>query len=466
MALHGPLNRRGALRAALASGAAGLLLPLAPPAQAHEAPGPGERGLAAAVEHLTPGPARRQAVRADGFTVVGHTDLGGGGLNADVWAHRGHAYVGVWSGPCPATGVKVADIGRPSAPRVVSRLQNPPGTSAEDVVVRSVATREFRGDLAAVGIQACGGASSATFRGLEFWDVTAPARPRLLSRWRSPADGCHEIDLTVSRSRVLAACAVPFAEQVDGSDEVAVVDATDPARPVQASGFALGRDTGIDPASGAQNTGCFPASFAHSVRFADRGRTLYASYWDAGALRLDVEQKGRRLALVGRVDIAPPDEDGDVHSVAPARGGRLLVVNPEDFSPVDAGCGAHGAWGEAHVVAQRRDGVQHLSTFSTPNSRSQRTDGFYSVHNTEIARHDQAFSSWYSDGVVWWSLVDPRAPRLRGQFVPPATADPTGTFPPVPLVWGVHLDRRSDLVLASDINSGLWLLRPNGLGHL
>jgi hypothetical protein len=49
---------------------------------------------------------------------------------------------------------------------------------------------------------------------------------------------------------------------------------------------------------------------------------------------------------------------------------------------------------------------------------------------------------------------------MLGQFVPPAAADPTGTFPTVPIVWGVYLDRARGLVLASDINSGLWILRP------
>jgi hypothetical protein len=49
--------------------------------------------------------------------------------------------------------------------------------------------------------------------------------------------------------------------------------------------------------------------------------------------------------------------------------------------------------------------------------------------------------------------------------VPPGTEDPTGTFPPIPIVWGVYLDGHRNLVLASDMNSGLWILRPVGLGN-
>jgi hypothetical protein len=62
--------------------------------------------------------------------VVGHTDLGGRGFNADVWFHKDHDYVGDWgftdwsSGSktrfCPSgdkVGVAVVDASDPSNPR-------------------------------------------------------------------------------------------------------------------------------------------------------------------------------------------------------------------------------------------------------------------------------------------------------------------------------------------------------------
>jgi hypothetical protein len=62
--------------------------------------------------------------------VVGHTDLGGCGFNADIWFHKDHAYVGDWgftdwsSGSktrfCPSgdkVGVAVVDASDPSNPR-------------------------------------------------------------------------------------------------------------------------------------------------------------------------------------------------------------------------------------------------------------------------------------------------------------------------------------------------------------
>ncbi len=439
------------------------------PGSAHQKPDDEQAGLAATAPDITPGPAWTASMRTRNFTVVGHSDLGGGGMNADVWKHRGYAYVGVFSGPCPATGVKVADVRNPHSPKLVSRLHTPRSTSGEDVVVRHVETARFTGELAVVGIQACGDPTEV-FRGLKFFDVTDPSSPRKISRYRVAAGtvGCHEVDLAVrSNGRVLAACANVFAEQITGSDEVVLVDVTNPYRPHKVAGFAIGKDHGVDPADNRSNVGCFPATFAHSVRFTNGGHWIYASYWDYGTLRFRVRPDGRLLGPNARTDIAPPDEDGDNHSMTLARDGDTMVVNPEDFSP--AGCGQPlQGWGEAHVYTNRDGNNRLVSIFSTRNSRSMRTDGFYTVHNTESAGPEgtQMFSSWYSDGIVWWSLEHRRNPMKLGQFVPSPTEDPTGFFPPVPIVWGVYPDRSSDLIYASDINSGLWILRPTGLRQL
>ncbi|MFC5175145.1 LVIVD repeat-containing protein [Nocardioides taihuensis] len=394
----------------------------------------------------------------------GHLDTGA--LNADVWAHDKYAYVGVWSATCPATGVKVVDYHNLSHPRLVSRLQNDEGTSAEDVVVRRVSTPEFTGDLAVTGIQVCGDVEDPVFRGLQFFDVTDPRHPAELGRWTAPefSVGCHEVDL-VQRpdGMVLAGCSNLFAEQINGTGEVVLVDATDPNEPGTAGDWAIGADLGVDPGATDQNLGCFPASFDHSVRFVDQGLSVYGSYWDFGAVLLDITEPSAP-SFVSTADIAPPDEDGDVHSVV--RAGDTLLVNPEDFSPVDCPDEDFGAWGEVHLFDVSDPAAPALEgTFSTPNSRTLRQDGFYSVHNTEVAKGSQAFSSWYSDGIVWWDYRHPSDPVMRGQFVPPAAEDETGTFPTVAIVWGVFLDRQRNLVLASDMNSGLWILRPRALGN-
>jgi hypothetical protein len=103
-----------------------------------------------------------------------------------------------------------------------------------------------------------------------------------------------------------------------------------------------------------------------------------------------------------------------------------------------------------------------LSEFRTEhgNDYPRNAIGGYTIHNPlVIGRH--ALASWYSDGIRLLDLSDPRLPREVAAFVPPAVPDPEGRQPTAPLVWGVA--RTADLLLASDINGGLYVLQVDGL---
>ncbi len=421
-----------------------------------------EARLDRAVDAAAAVPGSQQRAVVDGFKVVGHASLGGGSVDfADVWAHGHYAYVGSRCGEpiVGGRGVSVVDISDPRTPHVVSRLRNPVFSRAEDVVVRHVDTPGFEGELAVVGVQVCfdSGHEEETPAGLWLYDVTDAEHPALLSRWEVPIGdvGCHEVDLVAREDgMVLAGCAHNFVDQAFvGTPAVEFVDVTDPNRPTVASTWTM---EGVDPFGG---IGCAPVVFAHSVRFQDGGASAYVSYWDAGVVRLDVEDPSTPMPTA-TTQIAPPDEDGDVHSTTLARDGRWLVVNPEDTSPLDCRRASEfGGSGEAYVYREWADEhTQFLGTFSTPHSRSTSGAGIYTVHNTEAGKHGQFFSSWYSDGIVWWTMDRDGVSIMRGQFVPRAS-DLIG----IPLVWGVYIQHSTDLVLASDFGSGLWLLRPEGM---
>ena len=454
-------------RVALAFASLALVLISAAPSRSAPASVAPEVRLDRAVDAAAaaaPARAGRQAI-VDGFQIVGHASLGGGPVDfADVWAHGRYAYVGSRCGEpiVGGRGVSVVDISDPHSPHVVSRLRNPDFSRAEDVVVRHVTTPEFQGDLAVVGVQVCfdSGHEETTQTGLWLYDVTDAAHPERLSKWVLPLGnvGCHEIDLAQREDgTVLAACAHNFVDQAFvGTPAVEFVDATDPRNPVTASTWTM---EGVDPFGG---VGCVPIIFAHSVRFEDGGQSAYVSYWDAGVVHLGLEDPSAPVPGA-MTQIAPPDEDGDAHSTTLARGGRWLIVNPEDTSPLDCRRASDfGGFGEAYVYREWADEhTQFLGTFSTPHSRSTSEDGVYTVHNTEAAKHGQFFSSWYSDGVVWWTMNKQGVSRMRGQFVPRAS-DLIG----IPLVWGVYVQHSRDLVLASDLGSGLWILRPTGVHDL
>lgn len=406
-------------------------------------------------------PNARVGAVLDRFELVGHSTLDGSEDYGDLYAHGDFAYVGsrCGAGAAGGHGVQVVDISRPRRPRLVGTLPNAAFTRAEDVVVLPVRTPAFRGTVAVVGIQTCFGSGheAEVVPGLRFFDVTRPERPALLADWNLPQGtaGCHEID-AVQRADgvVLAACARNLIDhrRTNGAVAIHLVDISDPANPRTSADWSLN----LPPDEG---VGCFPVQFAHSPRFADAGRSLYVSYWDAGTVRLDVGDP-TAPTVVSTTRIVPPDEDGDNHSTTLAGDGRWLLIHTEDFSPGDCpGTAGTGGWGEVYLYDNSDPAAPaFLGTFSTPSSRSTRADGSFTDHNTEVALGDQMFSSWYSDGVVWWTTNDQGLTRQLGQFVPPVGVDGTP-----PLVWGVFVDSAHDLILASDINSGLWIVKPKGL---
>ena len=82
-----------------------------------------------------------------------------------------------------------------------------------------------------------------------------------------------------------------------------------------------------------------------------------------------------------------------------------------------------------------------------------------SVHDPKVAGK-LAFFSWYAQGVVVFDISNPRRPRFVTRFLPARGRDGHGLLCPgsrCRAVWGVF--PMAKYVLASDINSGLWVLR-------
>lgn len=401
-----------------------------------------------------PAAGAHRAPRSRGLELVGSVDLGP--FNADVWAHGHYAYVGTWgrfqSGRpelCPATGVKVVDISDPSAPRWVTRVADLPGTSQEDMVVASITTPAYRGDVLAVGIQACRPGAEG---GLALVDVTDPERPRDLGffstgPWipgRTPR-GVHEMYMFQAGDRAYALLAVPFSEALTEKGDFRIVDVTDPTRPFEVADWNGRRDGGFVPGPG-------QSFFVHSV-WARQDDLALLSYWDLGAVLLDISRP-ERPRFVGRT-VYPAGEEGDTHSAIPARGRQLVITTDEDFNPRDGDWGFARIWSVADEANPRL-----LANFATANALNppQRA-GFYAVHNPFVRGHT-LFLSWYSDGVRIVDISQPSAPREIASYVPAGVPDRLNFWLPgqaFPFVWGVY--PTGTLVLASDINYGLYVLR-------
>jgi hypothetical protein len=430
-----------------------------------------------------------KAGSASNMEAVAHVDLAARGYNADVWEHEGYAYVGQWgfgdwapgnSRFCPddpaTRGAAVIDARNPSEAKWVSRLVNPIGTSIEDVVVFTARYGALAGrDIAVGGLQLCGGSRYDAFadRGLMLWDVTRPESPVQIGYLKTACctRGVHELEVqhradlrrtfvyaSVPTSRYPDPATLSGVRDVNGDGDFRLFDITDPRSPAQVSEWAI-QDAG-GPFEG---YGCDPdANYGHSAEPSADGKLVFIAHWDSGYVALDVTNPARPV-FKGRT-VYEANEDGDAHSSQYDEGRKLLFSADEDFCKT-SGAGTEKGFGYLRVWDYSKLGApKQIGEYKTPNS-SDSTDknaGDFTIHNNFLVG-TTLYTSWYSDGVRVIDVSNPRAPREVAFYVPAATTNPIkpsqrGVLTNTTQVWGVVVGENG-LVYASDMNSGLWILR-------
>jgi hypothetical protein len=445
--------------------------------------------VCAAPAHADPG--GHNAGQSLNMAIVGHNDLGGRGFNADVWVYKGYAYVGQWGFAdwaggskdrfCPEgsnTSVLVIDARDPAKPQVVARLQNPLNTSVEDVVVYTAQYGPSAGhDIAAAGIQYCGGSryDANADRGLMVWDVTDPAAPVQIGYLNTGCctRGVHEFEVEnrADLGRTFAYATVPASRYPDsntasgyrdqnGDGDFRLIDITDPTNPVQVSDWGI-QDIG-GPFYAGQGCDADP-NYGHGAEPSEDGKLVFLAYWDSGFIALDVTDPASPV-FMGRT-VYPANADGDAHSASYDDERQLLFSADEDFCKtsgpgIEKGLGYLRIWDYSNLAAP----VQ-IGEYRTPNSlgSDSQAAGDYSIHNALVVGTD-VYMSWYSDGIRVIDASDPTSPVEAAYFVPPSANNPVkpsqrGVLSNAPQVWGVTYDPVTGLIYASDMNSGLWILR-------
>ena len=418
------------------------------------------------------------------MVAVGQASLEDRGFNADVFAHKGFAYVGRWgffdpSHPafCPSDGgIAVIDVRNPANPAQVADLRNE-GASVEDVAVYTANSGPLAGhDIAAVGVQYCAAfrtsPSADGHRGLDLWDVTNPGDPVWLSHFDTGCctRGFHELEIGGQGTRTYVFASLPFAERHEsdgvtlrdrqGRGEVWIVDVTDPRQPVLVSTFGVRKDLGLDPDRIGQ--GCFLSTFGHGVDPSEDGKLLFVSYFDGGFISLDISNP-RNPRLLDQFVYAV-NEDGDAHSTSYDDVRKLLFAADEDFCKT--GPGIVPGWGYLRIIdASNPRNLVQIGAFKTPHSLglSDPGAGDYVIHNPLVVGTD-VYISWYTDGVRVVDASNPTAPVEVANFVPPAGKQPIkpsqrNVLTNTTQIWGVVVDPETGLVYGSDMNTGLWILR-------
>jgi hypothetical protein len=387
------------------------------------------------------------AVEAESLDLVGSYDPGTAGLNASAVGLDGIAYLGSWGSPadCPALGVRIIDLRDPGAPQPLGTAAVYTGTTAEHLAVVHFATAAFTGNVLFAGIQRC--TASGAPGGLAIWDVTDPANPSelgFLPTGRGPR-GVHEFTVRQRGDHWFAYLAVWNSEITDGSGDLRIVDVTDPRQPFEVVDWGARRDAGLPVGANAQCQpfcrGAVAQAALHSVALSPDGATAYLSYWDLGVIILDVSEPNLPRWL-GRY-AEPQTAEGNTHSVALAHDGKLALVADETFGP---------PWGRLRLVdVQDPANPVQVGSFDTPDSEAG-TPGeqyAYTIHNplTDDRATNRAYLAWYADGIRLLDISDASRPVELSNWIPPHDG----------MIWNVSF--MGDLLLAGDINNGLFVLR-------
>jgi len=388
-----------------------------------------------------------RGLQAPRFHVLAHIDPGGG-YSGDVVGERHFAYLSSRRGKtdCPAQGVRVYNLANPRRPRHVSTFAALKDTWTEKTIVRRVKTSGFDGVLAVSSFQAC---TNGGFGGFGVYDVTKPSRPRRLALVRTVPRGSHEIWLATARGHAWVYTAEAAAEFAVAPDSFGfhIYDVSSPRKPAEVGGWSACRD--LHECSPLVTTGADSRYLVHSVITNAAATRAYLSYWNLGTVILDIHDPAHP-AYLGRTPVG----QGNAHSAWLTGGGKIMLETHE------VARGRPVVW----QIADPAHPVQ-LSTVRLPAALqpggSSAFDLADSVHDPKVLGR-YAYFSWYGQGVALFDLKNPGKPRFVTRFRPPPERDAHDLLCPgasCTAVWGVFPTR--NYVLASDLNSGLWVLsRP------
>ncbi len=362
--------------------------------------------------------------------VLSHIDCAGGG---QVWVDGTTLFVAHMSAPA---GTSIYDVADPLAPRLLAEVGMPVGWHSHKVRARDglmIVNHERHGQAGDPGF---GG-------GLGIYDVSSPAAPRLIHKWRTGGAGVHRFDFDGRHAYIS-----PTADGFVGSF-VMILDLKDPARPAEVGRWwipgqhAAGGEP--DPWGGGIKPRCH-----HPLRVDDR---LYVSYWHHGFFILDISDLAKPK-LVSGVNSSPahPHPTHTCLRIRPQLKGRsILVVADEDVAKLRP---SPPAFSWIYDITDERQPMP-IATFDVEGLD---IDGSPQPAMTGCHQPSEVFSgtvipfAWFAQGLRLVDMKNPFRPREIGHFKPdpPAGCERASSN-------DVTVDRRG-LVYLTDRQRGLHVL--------
>ncbi len=249
--------------------------------------------------------------RASKCTLVSHIDCPGGG---QVWVERTTLFVGHMRQP---SGTSIYDVEDPRKPRLLARLDLPPGWHSHKVRVAN--------DIMVVNHERLGPGETPEFGGgLGIYDVSNPAKPRAIAKWRTAGKGVHRYDFDGRYAYIS-----PTADGYVGNIMM-ILDLKDPNQPEEVGRWWI---PGQWKAGGEPYPwdNWPPPRCHHPLRQGDR---VYVSYWHHGFFILDITDmsKPKAISAVNTSSVYPHPTHTCLPIPAPLKGRKIMVVADEDVA--------------------------------------------------------------------------------------------------------------------------------------
>lgn len=428
------------------------------------------------------------------FTLVGHNALYGRGENAAGAIYGHYMYVGNRTDGTPGhlhPGVLVLDLADPTNPKTVGEIALPPklllGYTSRELRVwpqqKMLVVIYF--NCSAI-LHACptgaGGdlAGLAPFQHMAFFDLTNPAKPRLVSTYH-PSVTPHEMFLWVDphapASRALMYWTSPNSSS---SGKSLVVTDISGWRSGQFKQIATWDVAGTFTA--AQKSG-FDVRL-HSISLNPDGTRMYLAHLGGGFMVADTSDFANNVANPKVKLITPVANrvfwnNQGAHSSVKVPGkpyaltteeiyGKGLVLD-QAFGFALSGC----PWGWVRMIDINNEAAPKLvQEVTTPQNTCDGVDvptenfNSFASHNPTLLP-DLAIIDWHSAGVQALDLTDPTHVTRVGTYnaTPEAvvvTEDPSLTNGDFKTAMWSYPIIRSGLIYVVDVRNGVYVLRYNG----
>jgi hypothetical protein len=446
-------------------------------------------------EHLQPEEQGR-------FRLVGHEPLFGRGMNAALAVHEGYAYVGSRTDATPGhahPGILVVDVRTPSAPEVVHEVLG------EQAVVGQT-SRELRvwpqQDLLLVMNFECSAlihrctsdadVAGSSINAIRFYDVSDPARPRLVSTYTTPRTP-HEMHLWLDPER--PGRALLYYSTPTSSLTAPNMIVTDISRAREGVFRELGRFN-ANQAFSAADRQQFDVRL-HSMATTSDGRRTHVAYLGGGYLLLDSSDfaddvDSPQFRLLTPVEKRVSWGNPGAHSAVeiPQRP-DLALATDEVYGELGGVLEGHGCpWGWVRIIdiadvlapkvlSEYKLAENEQAYCETPEGQDARRQNLtsFSAHNPTVVSSDLALVTWHGKGLQAIDLRDPAEPVSAGEYIP---ADPLPTVTTEdPALGGGNVDNVAGgtrdkvimwsfpvvvdgLIYVVDLRNGLYVLEYDG----